>query len=43
MEMPNLRAYHSEQLIKALQKRYGYSKDKAEAELDTTYAKAMLG
>jgi uncharacterized protein YjbJ (UPF0337 family) len=32
-----------ERLIKILQKRYGYSKEKAEAELDTTYAKALLG
>jgi hypothetical protein len=31
-----------ERLIKVLQKRYGYSKEKAEAELDTIYAKALL-
>lgn len=32
-----------ERLIKILQKRYGYSEEKAASELDTTYAKAMLG
>jgi hypothetical protein len=31
-----------ERLIKVLQKRYGYSKEKAASELDTTYSKARL-
>lgn len=32
-----------ERLIKILQKRYGYSKEKAASELDTTYSQARLG
>ncbi len=32
-----------EQNIAILQQRYGYSKEKAEFELDTRYSKAILG